>query len=100
MDAVLVIASFCSIVSGLIHIVCVILLRNRLFDLESMIIWKWSEAPWWTKRAPDEDFMIHLANLIHNLECQRPTDSERPCQSGWTLNEKAASVPGAGSHLK
>ncbi|PQA72226.1 hypothetical protein C3731_17665 [Brucella oryzae] len=76
-----------SMIAGLMNIVSVIFLRNRLFDLESMIIWKWSEAPWWTRIEPENSFQANLAQTLLKRECQHCVCNNNACQSGVTEKE-------------
>jgi hypothetical protein len=84
--------------SGMIFIVSVILLRNRLFDLESMVIWKWSEAPWWTRMDEDEAFQTHLANLTQARASQVDDCRLNASQSGTTVAENRPRAPGSSEH--
>jgi hypothetical protein len=93
--AVLTSAALRFAVSGAMNTFSLILLRKRLFDLESMVIWKWSEAPWWTRL--DSDFQTACANFVRSRECQRFERSANVSQSGVTLTENDATPPGGGS---
>src|SRR5690625_4758666 len=62
-------AALFAIIAGLMNILSVIALRHRLFDLEAMVMQKWSEAPWWTRR--DSDLHTTLANQVLSLAGHR-----------------------------
>ncbi|MBV2144246.1 hypothetical protein KUG47_12150 [Falsochrobactrum sp. TDYN1] len=86
-DGVVLAAAIFAALAGVINIVSVILLRNRLFDLESMIIWKWSEAPWWTRILPESTCQDHLANKVFKRECHRCVCESSAVQSGFIEKE-------------
>lgn len=83
----LILAICWSAISGMMSIWIALLLRNRLFDLESMVIWKWSEAPWWTRIDEDETFHMNLAKRVQALESAREFSRAASGQSISTNTE-------------
>src|SRR5690606_30832657 len=63
--SVLAVSAMCfsAAVSGIL-IVALIRLRKDVLTFESMVMWKWSEAPWWTR--PESDFQASIETSLRN----------------------------------
>ena len=78
--------------SGIL-IVALIRLRQDVASFESMVIWKWTEAPWWTRS--DSDFHAAIASHIRNRESHFCCCRCMAGQSGVTTKENDFDTDGS-----
>lgn len=82
---------FSAAVSGTL-IVALIRLRKDVLTFESMVMWKWTEAPWWTRA--ESDFQASLETNLRKRAGKRCCCCNMPSELKVTINEQEPGWPG------